>query len=274
MAMILIMADPVEITPSQKGIRLELATVISVVVLSSLIFSIVSMVQGSPEPIGVWGDSAMLLAWSASSILIVVYVGSHCGWPAQAFGLVARIRVVDVLLFLALLIVFWTAQTAVGGLVALAPEAFEGSWWISDYRMDIPQTDVECLAVVVSLFAAALAEELVFRGYLITRLEAVLKSRAQAVFLSSVVFASYHLYQGVSGVTSAFLFGLITGYAWLRYRRLWPLAIMHFAWNSFLSLPMGWGVAVVGLAFMSFFLIPASAGFLRELRRARSGDAG
>ena len=53
------------------------------------------------------------------------------------------------------------------------------------------------LLILLAIIADAFAEELAMRAYLIPRLETLLRSKAFAVLISTLLFASYHLYQGV-----------------------------------------------------------------------------
>lgn len=51
--------------------------------------------------------------------------------------------------------------------------------------------------VLIGCAAGAFCEELVMRGYLIPRLERLLRSTRIAVLVTTAVFASYHIYQGM-----------------------------------------------------------------------------
>lgn len=101
-------------------------------------------------------------------------------------------------------------------------------------------------ATVVPLLCAALPEEIVFRGLLQTRLEAVL-GRVPALVLASLLFTLWHLptryllSSGVEGTAGdlgsvllgtglpVFLVGLIFGWAWDRWRSLPHLVLAHWA---------------------------------------------
>jgi membrane protease YdiL (CAAX protease family) len=85
--------------------------------------------------------------------------------------------------------------------------------------------------LVVGNCANAFAEELVMRGYLIARFERLLPSAWQAVLISTLLFAGYHIYQGPLGAISAMVFGLVSGISFCLFRRLWPLCIAHALLN-------------------------------------------
>jgi len=85
---------------------------------------------------------------------------------------------------------------------------------------------------------AALFEELVYRGFMLTRLEAVFGSTVIGMFLAvlaqAVVFGLIHYYQGWAGMVltgiGGFIFGL--GY-YLSGRNLWALILAHGLVNTY-----------------------------------------
>ncbi len=81
--------------------------------------------------------------------------------------------------------------------------------------------------LIVMSAANGLAEELVMRGYLIPRFERLFGSTLLALLLSTILFASYHSYQGATGVISVTSLGIVYGAAFCFFRRLWPIALAH-----------------------------------------------
>ena len=75
------------------------------------------------------------------------------------------------------------------------------------------------------------SQELVFRAYLITRLERLLSSTWLAAALTTGLFAVWHVYQGPLGTIHAAAVGLVSAIAFCWFRRLWPLWIAHAANN-------------------------------------------
>ncbi len=82
------------------------------------------------------------------------------------------------------------------------------------------------LMLVIAILVGT-SEELFYRGYLIPRLLHLGFSPKWSLLVSSIVFALAHTYQGLGGVLSTFLLGVIFGGIFLRTRRLWPLMIAH-----------------------------------------------
>lgn len=86
--------------------------------------------------------------------------------------------------------------------------------------------------LLIAWTTAAVGEELLFRGFLLTRLERMLGnrqvSRGLAIAMQAAIFGVAHAYLGVKGVATAAAVGAVYG-AWyvLRGRNLWPLIIAH-----------------------------------------------
>ena len=63
------------------------------------------------------------------------------------------------------------------------------------------------LLAFILVTVVAVAEETIFRGYLILRFRAVTGRTSAAVLLSSIVFSLGHGYEGMAGVISVFSLG-------------------------------------------------------------------
>lgn len=86
--------------------------------------------------------------------------------------------------------------------------------------------------LALSWTTAAFAEELVFRGFVLTRLQTVLGRgalpAATAVLVQAAIFGSAHGYLGVRGAVVAGMVGLVFGAAYVvNGRSLVPLVIAH-----------------------------------------------
>ena len=82
-----------------------------------------------------------------------------------------------------------------------------------------------------AIILSAFAEELVYRGYLIVRLERLFRSTSLAVLITTVMFASYHLYQGLIPAMGIAAGGLVYAVSFCSMRRLWPLCMAHALHN-------------------------------------------
>ncbi len=81
-----------------------------------------------------------------------------------------------------------------------------------------------------NLFFVSLAEEALFRGWLLQRLCGVMAA-PPALLLSAVIFGLMHAAGGMLLVVFAALAGVLYGLAWLWSGRLWVAAVLHFALN-------------------------------------------
>jgi membrane protease YdiL (CAAX protease family) len=83
------------------------------------------------------------------------------------------------------------------------------------------------LMLALAWTSAAFAEEMLFRGFMLPRIEAALGSTALAVLLQAVAFGALHAYQGPSGMLVTGTIGLVFGIGYARGRSLWPLILAH-----------------------------------------------
>jgi membrane protease YdiL (CAAX protease family) len=90
-----------------------------------------------------------------------------------------------------------------------------GHWWT------VP-------ALALNAAEAALLEEAIVVGYLVTRLVQLGWSGRAAVGASAALRGAYHLYQGWGGFASNLAMGLLFGVLFLRRRRAWPFVVAHF----------------------------------------------
>ena len=89
---------------------------------------------------------------------------------------------------------------------------------------DIPQILLAAFLVAV----VAVAEETIFRGYLILRFKTLSTSSTAAVVLSAFIFSLGHGYEGSAGVVTVGVIGLFFGLIYLWRRSLVPTMVMHF----------------------------------------------
>ena len=90
-----------------------------------------------------------------------------------------------------------------------------GHWWT------VP-------VLLLSALEAALVEEVIVLGYLVTRLRQMAWSPLASVAGSSALRASYHLYQGWGGFLGNLAMGVLFSVLFLRWRRTWPFVVAHF----------------------------------------------
>lgn len=98
----------------------------------------------------------------------------------------------------------------VGTLVNLTPLAHESNAKLILGIM--PHTTLELALWLGLSLTAGFCEELIFRGYLIDQLTAWTKRPILAILLSSILFGSVHLYEGVAAVLPLISLALLYGF--------------------------------------------------------------
>lgn len=77
---------------------------------------------------------------------------------------------------------------------------------------------------------AGVTEELIFRGYILTRLSLLIKNRYLPVIISAFLFGAIHFsYRSLREVIFAFLIGIMFGVHYQKYRNIKVLIAAHFA---------------------------------------------
>jgi len=76
--------------------------------------------------------------------------------------------------------------------------------------------------------SAAIGEEVLFRGFMTLQLQKLFGGRKLfIVLITAVLFSLPHLYQGISGLVMTFLFGLVFGFIYMRFKNIWINIIVH-----------------------------------------------
>jgi membrane protease YdiL (CAAX protease family) len=83
------------------------------------------------------------------------------------------------------------------------------------------------LAIAICSLAIGFSEELVMRGYLISRLQQLVQSKTTSVIISAALFGLFHANDGVLSVGVTTLVGLVFGVAFVVTKRIWPLVFAH-----------------------------------------------
>lgn len=161
------------------------------------------------------------ILFALAPVALVVHLASRSGEGTAAFGL-GRPTNADLGWGVAAGLGVAAAGLAVYlGAIALDVNRFvvpvppQGHWW----------------TIPVLLLASArngLLEEVVVAGYLIRRLEQIGWGGVAAVGASALLRGTYHLYQGWGGFAGNLAMGIVFGWAFLRWRRTWPLVVAHF----------------------------------------------
>ncbi|WP_028974100.1 CPBP family intramembrane glutamic endopeptidase [Spirochaeta cellobiosiphila] len=92
----------------------------------------------------------------------------------------------------------------------------------------LPSTPLSMIPfLLITSLLTGIREELYFRSYLLTLWKPPYISAARGILLSSLLFASGHLYLGWPGVINSFILGLFFCWLYKRTRSLWQNALIH-----------------------------------------------
>ncbi len=156
-----------------------------------------------------WGGLGLYLLWRAG-IKLSTHLGFDWRRPWRDLGrgvlLAAAIGIPG--------IAFYVIAYRLGLNVTVVPAALNDNWWT------VP-------VLALAAFENAFLEEVLVVGYFLTRLRQLRVDPWLALLASALLRGSYHLYQGWGQAGGNVVMGLVFGYVWLRWRRLWPLVWAH-----------------------------------------------
>lgn len=108
----------------------------------------------------------------------------------------------------------YAAGRALGITTAIIPSALDAYWWT------IP-------VLILSAVRHGIVEEVIVVGYLLDRLGKFGWSMPLAIFASSMLRGSYHLYQGFGPFIGNAVMGVVFAWVYTKTRRVMPLVIAH-----------------------------------------------
>ena len=208
----------------------EVVVVLMLSLLASAVYAILSLLEAPLAGVVVASaDQSTQLArqlvgvvFGLAPVLLVVHLVRRSGEGVAGIGFAADRPGPDVAKGLALFAVvglagigLYLAAVEIGVNRFVVPAPPLGHWWT------VP-------VLVLSALEAALIEEVIVLGYLLTRLRQLSWSPVASVAGSSLLRASYHLYQGWGGFLGNLVMGLLFSVLFLRWRRTWPFVIAHF----------------------------------------------
>jgi len=169
------------------------------------------------------------LVMAVPQILLLLYVLKLRADNWTSFGLLA-LRPVDLLYALVIFAGIFALLLIMGLILALLPAGGEAlfsegfRWKLRDPRL-IPVVLLFCLVT-------GYREELFFRSYLLTRFSQASLPVAAGIGMSTLLFASGHVYQGLAGFAVAVIQGLYFSVLFIRLKNIHPLAIAHGLYNT------------------------------------------
>jgi len=157
-------------------------------------------------------------------LLLVLLMNRHESGSARSLGY-DKFTLDKLFLGLA----FFVAAGLILNLLALLLQQIGSHEDFIDPSYLLPSTMTGKLVWVVLSLVVAFAEETAFRGYALTRVENIFRSRYAAAVVVSFGFAVGHFYQGIGGVAVIFVYGLMFAALFYKTGSIWPGIVAHFA---------------------------------------------
>ena len=212
----------------RREVSLEMIAVLAVAWFPYFAYGILPDLYASETPDSFVSYSIWSIVSCISISTVVAYIMYRSKLPWAAFGITRPRWIRD--FFLGILVWLITAFVA-GTLYAIAATAVGTEEVVSftetSYQFARASEALDYALILLFSFAVGLSEELAMRSYLIPRLEFLLNSTWKSILISSLLFASYHLYQGFGAAVVIFIVGISLGCAFCWLRRLWPLVWAH-----------------------------------------------
>jgi membrane protease YdiL (CAAX protease family) len=236
--------------PIPPTFRREVVTEICVVIALGILHPVAGVVASRMGD-GT-GSTSRNVPRSLYSIVLAVQVIVPLLWIMQRSGRSWRFFglppfqwrldvVIAPLLSLLLLSVSWAAGWAIYAIMWTVPRASELIMFVNPNERSMtavhafPSSATEWIAFAVYQAANGVAEELVLRGYLLTRIRELTERPMLSILLVSALAAAYHLYQGSYAGLVVFCGEIVLGIVYLKYPRVVPFAIGHALYDVFLT---------------------------------------
>ncbi len=207
--------------PSKSEQRRELA-VFLLLIVPSMVLSFFAVKTGD---LGFVITAFATILRDVGLVALVLFFLWRNGESRSLIGLVFWKRRDDVVLGAVLFVLLAYGATAVDGLLRMAG--------LSEPSTKLPNLltatgNLQFVLAFVLVAVVAVAEETIFRGYLIHRISELTGSRVAAVVLSSLLFAMGHGYEGTTGVITVGLMGFCFALVYLWRGSLVAPITMHF----------------------------------------------
>lgn len=211
--------------------RTQLILAIVIFVLPAVVAAIGMLISPQAQPSLMWTGVSMIgtnLGAIAAMLLLIAATGSSL----SEFGINRDHPFQDIVTGLVWTVPqFWLPGAIIGTIAAIpALQQFDAAVsppTPAEYKGNTLAWSVYILGLVSN----SCAEELAIRGVIFTRIRLISGSVAQAVIWSSLLFASYHIYQGPLAAMHVFISGILFCLAFIIHRSIWVGIITHTAVN-------------------------------------------
>ncbi|MEO1553177.1 MAG: type II CAAX endopeptidase family protein [Pseudomonadota bacterium] len=169
----------------------------------------------------------ILLLWGVSLPIIVLWAASGRAWPALGFQIQSDPMALLGWGVAAAVALFFLFQFSYIARSQSARDQFRDALAKTPLMINfLPQTDAERRLFNLMGVSAGIAEEIVFRGYLIWAFGLFMPVWAAAL-AALAVFTILHLYQGATQLPAIFTLGTLVTVVFLLSGSIWPAIALH-----------------------------------------------
>jgi membrane protease YdiL (CAAX protease family) len=206
---------------SRKEQVLEVSVFLFLIV-PSMLFSFLAIKQGT---VGFSLTAVSTIARDLALLALILFFAWRNREPLRRLGWTFRHGRRDILLGIGLFVPFFYGAAFLESLLIRAGFTVPSTPMPTFLTMvDTAQMLLATLLVMV----VAVAEETIFRGYLMLRFKGITGSSAVAVILSAFIFSLGHGYEGSAGVVTVGVMGAVFALVYLWRKSLVAPMMMHF----------------------------------------------
>lgn len=122
-------------------------------------------------------------------------------------------------------------------LIASIPFKYDARFLFIEFLAKEALQETSLWNILTSLLISASVQEIIFRGFYITRLELISKNKYFLVIMSSLVFSLIHApFKNNLFTVGTFVLGVIYSLNFIKYRSIYPIIISHILLLGGLSL--------------------------------------
>ena len=185
------------------------------------------LASGKPEARIKHYTQTILLLWGTSLPVIILWAASDRAWSLLGFKLhFGPMALVGWGLAIAVALFFLSQLLTIARSQSARLHFRDGLAKNPNMANFMPQTDGERRLFNVLGISAGIAEEIIFRGYLIWAFSLFMPIWAAAL-AALAVFTLLHLYQGLNQLPAVFLLGGLVTLIFILTGSLWPVIALH-----------------------------------------------
>jgi uncharacterized protein len=214
------------VTESRRAAAADIGIVLSVVVALAVVPYL--WAAGAPHRIAaLWSRWYLLVVFTCLvELAAILLVLRHRHEPLSSIGLGPVSLRRELGLTLVAVPLCYLVVAVISLMVALSGAGF-GGVVTGKGRVAYALGGIPLRLIVPISLLVGLAEEVLFRGFLLSRLRALMGGTTGPVLLSSALFGAAHFAQGPVGMADTAAIGLVLAVLVVRTRTLWPAIAAH-----------------------------------------------